>query len=56
VTSGTTVIVQLPGGRGAFGNGNGNGNGGLGGGPNASGAPGRTLGPASTITVIPAGG
>ena len=56
VTSGKTVIVQLPAGRGAFGNGNGNGNGGQGGGPNASGAPGRTLGPASTITVIPAGG
>jgi hypothetical protein len=54
VKSGTTVMVQLPGGRGAFGNGNGNG--GQGGGPNASGAPGRTLGPASTITVIPAGG
>ena len=58
VTSGATVLVQLPAGRGAFGNGNGNGNGngGQGGGPNASGAPGRTLGPASTITVIPAGG
>jgi hypothetical protein len=56
VTSGATVMVQLPAGRGAFGNGNGNGNGGQGGEPNASGAPGRTLGPASTITVIPAGG
>ena len=54
VTSGATVMVQLPAGRGAFGNGNGNG--GQGGGPNASGAPGRTLGPATTITVIPAGG
>ena len=54
VTSGTTVIVQLQGGRGVFGNGNGNGNGngGQGNGPNASGAPGRALGPASTITVI----
>ena len=53
VTSGSTVVVQLQGGRGAFGNGNGNGNGGQGTGPNASGAPGRTLGPASTITVVP---
>ena len=54
VTSGSTVIVQLQGGRGAFGNGNGNG-GGQGGGANASGAPGRTLGPASAVTVIPSG-
>jgi hypothetical protein len=53
VTAGSTVVVQLQGGRGAFGNGNGNGNGGQGTGPNASGAPGRTLGPASTITVVP---
>lgn len=53
VTSGSTVVVQVQGGRGAFGNGNGNGNGGQGTGPNASGAPGRTLGPASTITVVP---
>jgi hypothetical protein len=53
VTSGSTVVVQVQGGgRGAFGNGNGNGNG-QGTGPNASGAPGRALGPASTITVIP---
>lgn len=51
VTSGSKVIVQLQGGRGAFGNGNGTG--GQGTGPNASGAPGRALGPASTITVIP---
>jgi len=51
VTSGSTVIVQLQSGRGAFGNGNG----GQGGGPNASGAPGRTLGPASNVTVVPAG-
>jgi hypothetical protein len=51
VTSGSTVIVQLEGGRGAFGNGNG----GQGGGPNASGAPGRTLGPASNVTVVPTG-
>jgi hypothetical protein len=50
VTPGSTVIVQLQGGRGAFGNGNGNG--GQGTGPNASGAPGRALGPASTITVV----
>jgi hypothetical protein len=50
VTSGSSVIVQLQGGRGAFGNGNGNG--GQGTGPNASGAPGRALGPASTITVV----
>ncbi|HEX2755817.1 MAG TPA: hypothetical protein VHM48_10155, partial [Candidatus Limnocylindrales bacterium] len=54
VTSGSTIIVQLQGGRGAFGNGNGNG--GQGGGAQASGAPGRTLGPASTVTVIPSGG
>jgi hypothetical protein len=55
VTSGSTVVVQLSGGRGANGNGNGNGNGGQGGGPNASGAPGRALGPATTVTVVPAG-
>jgi hypothetical protein len=51
VTSGSTVAVQVQGGRGAFGNGNGNG--GQGNGANASGAPGRTLGPALSITVIP---
>jgi hypothetical protein len=51
VTSGSTVVVQLQGGRGAFGNGNGNG--GQGGGATASGAPGRALGPASSITVVP---
>ena len=50
VTSGTTVVVQLQGGRGGFG---GTGTGGQGAGPNASGAPGRSLGPASTITVVP---
>jgi hypothetical protein len=53
VTSGSTVIVQLQGGRGALGAGNGNG--GQGNGPNASGAPGRTLGAASTVTLVPAG-
>ena len=54
VTSGSTAIVQLEGaGRGAFNNGNGNG--GQGGGPNASGAPGRTFGPATTVTVVPSG-
>ncbi len=52
VTAGSTVIVQLQAGRGAF---NGNGNGGQGGGPTASGAPGRTVGPASTVTLVPAG-
>jgi hypothetical protein len=53
VTDGSTVIVQLEGGRGAFNNGNGNG--GQGGGPTGSGAPGRTIGPATTVTVVPAG-
>ena len=53
VTSGSTVIVQLQAGRGAFGQG-GNG-GGNGGGATASGAPGRTLGPATTVTVVPTG-
>jgi len=51
VTNGSTVIVQLEGGRGALGNGDG----GQGVGPNASGAPGRNPGRASTITVVPAG-
>jgi hypothetical protein len=64
VTSGSTVIVQLSGGRfgpgngngNGIGNGNGNGNGGQGGGgPTASGAPTRGLGTASSITVVPAG-
>lgn len=55
VTSGSTVVVELQGGRGAL-NGNGNGNGGQGGGPNASGAPGRTLGPATTVTVVEGAG
>jgi hypothetical protein len=50
VTTGSTVIVQLQGGRGAL-----NGNGGQGVGPGASGAPGRALGPASTVTLVPAG-
>jgi hypothetical protein len=59
VTDGATVIVQLSGaGRGAFGgaNGGGNGQGGGGGqGPTASGAPGRALGSASSVTIVPAG-
>jgi hypothetical protein len=58
VTAGSTVQVQLEGGRGAFGNGNGNGNNGNGngnGGPNASGQPTRTLPAAGSITVLPAG-
>jgi hypothetical protein len=63
VTTGSTVIVQVSGGRGAFGNGNGNGdgngngngNGGQGNGPTGSGAPGRTLGPAAAVTLVPAG-
>jgi hypothetical protein len=50
VTTGSTVIVQLPGGRGGFGQG---GTGGQATGPNASGAPGQ--GTASTITVVPTG-
>jgi hypothetical protein len=50
VTSGTTVIVQLEGGRGGQG-----GQGGQGGGPAASGAPARNLGSASSVTVVPAG-
>jgi hypothetical protein len=53
VTSGSTVVVQLQGGRGAFGNGNGNGQG-QGNGPAASGAPGRAIGPATTVTLVPA--
>ena len=59
VTDGATVIVQLSGaGRGAFGGGNGAGNGqgqGGGQGPTASGAPGRALGSASSITIVPSG-
>ena len=51
VTSGSTVIVQVQGGRGAF---NGNGNGGAGG-PNPSGQPTRTLPAATSITLAPAG-
>jgi hypothetical protein len=47
VTTGSSVIVQLQGGRGAGGQGNG--------GPAASGAPGRALGSASTVTLVPAG-
>jgi hypothetical protein len=54
VTSGSTVIVQLQAGRGAFGGGQGN-QGGQGGGPTGSGAPGRTIGPATSVTVAPAG-
>jgi hypothetical protein len=49
VTSGSTVIVELQGGRGAFGAG------GQGVGPAASGAPGRTIGPATSVTIAPAG-
>jgi hypothetical protein len=52
VTNGSTVIVQVGGGRGAFTNGNGNGGAG---GPNASGQPTRTLPAASSITLAPAG-
>ena len=53
VTTGSTVIVQVQGGRGFFnGNGNGNGNGG---GPSASGQPTRTLPAASSITLAPKG-
>jgi hypothetical protein len=59
VTTGSTVQVQLQGGRGIFnGNGNGNGNNGNGngnGGPTASGQPPRTLPAAGSITLIPAG-
>jgi len=58
VTDGATVIVQLSGaGRGAFGgNGGGNGQGQGGGqGPTASGAPGRALGSASSVTIVPSG-
>jgi hypothetical protein len=54
VTSGSTVIVQVQGGRGAFTNGTGNGNGGAGG-PNPSGQPTRTLPAATSITLAPAG-
>jgi hypothetical protein len=49
VTNGSTVIVQLQGGRGTFTNGNGNG------GPNASGQPTRTLPAATSITLAPTG-
>ena len=59
VTNGTTVIVQLTGGRGqGFGNGQGNGQGnpGASNAPVASGGgPGRGLGSASSITIVPAG-
>ena len=59
VTNGSTVIVQLSGaGRGAFGGGNGQGNGqgqGGGQGPTASGPPGRVLGSASSVTIVPSG-
>jgi hypothetical protein len=50
VTTGSTVIIQVQGGRGAGGQG-----GGQAGGPTASGAPGRALGSASTVTLVPAG-
>jgi hypothetical protein len=52
VTTGSTVIVQLQGGRGFFTNGNGNGGAG---GPNPSGQPTRTLPAASSITLAPKG-
>ena len=55
VTNGATVIVQLAGGGRGFGNGNGNGNGQPGQGPTGSGAPGRALGSASSVTIVPAG-
>jgi hypothetical protein len=55
VKNGSTVLVQLDGGRGVFtgngNNGNGNGNGGAG----ASGQPRRTLPTARSITLAPAG-
>jgi hypothetical protein len=50
VTNGSTVIVQLEGGRGVFTNGNG-----AAGGPNASGQPTRTLPAATSITLAPKG-
>jgi hypothetical protein len=49
VATGSTVLVQLSGGRGTTGGG------GLDGGPAASGAPGRTPASASSVTVVPAG-
>ena len=49
VTNGSSVIVQLAGGRGVFGNG------GQGGGATASGAPGRTTPTAISVTVAPSG-
>jgi hypothetical protein len=55
VVSGSTVIVQLQGGRGAFGGGGGNGATGGNGGPAASGQPGRTLPAATSITLAPSG-
>ncbi len=59
VTTGSTVQVQLTGGRGVF-NGNGNGNNGNGngngnGGPAASGQSTRTIPAAGSITLVPAG-
>jgi hypothetical protein len=47
VTTGSTVIVQIQGGRGGGGQG--------GGGATASGAPNRALGSAATVTLVPAG-
>jgi hypothetical protein len=55
VTSGATVIVQLEGGRGGFGQGGGQGGPAASGAPTASGTPARGLGSASTVTVVPAG-
>jgi hypothetical protein len=53
VTTGSTVIVQLAGGRGAFGQGGGQGNTAS---PRPSGAPGAGgLGTAVAVTVVPAG-
>ena len=51
VTNGSTVIVQLQGGFG----GAGQGGPGQGGGATASGGPNRNLGPAATVTLVPAG-
>jgi len=49
VATGSTVLVQLSGGRGTTGGGGGDG------GPAASGAPNRGTGSASSVTVVPAG-
>jgi hypothetical protein len=49
VATGSTVLVQLSGGRGTTGQG------GQDGGPTASGAPGRTPASASSVTLVPSG-